>query len=115
MLHLPVALASGKMEALLNRKRKPDDRKEKQGKIHAGLAQGKNRKAQEGAATHATQPMPSSFMCSSKEEQSGEEAHFANSAQACDQVPASTHVESFIGPFNHTVVQSANLKHSLRD
>jgi hypothetical protein len=63
-------IAFGRMEALINRKRKPDDRKDKQGKVHAGLAQGKNHKAQKGAASQATRPMPSSYMCSSEEEQS---------------------------------------------
>jgi hypothetical protein len=84
---------------------------------HAGLAHGKNHKAQKGAAPHATRPMPSSsgYMCSSEEEQSGEEVHFANYVQACDQVPTSTHVESSIGPFNRTVVQSAKPRQYLRD
>ena len=47
------------LEALITRKRKPDDRKDKQGKAHAGLAQGKNRKAQKGAAASTATPLPS--------------------------------------------------------
>ena len=53
-----------KLEALITRKRKPDDRpKDTQGKAHAGLAQGKNHKAQKGAAaTTVTQLMPAYYM-----------------------------------------------------
>ena len=107
--------AFGRLEALMNRKRKPDDRKDKQGKVHAGLAQGKNHKAQKGAAVQATRPIPSSYMGSSEEEQSDEEVHFANYARVCDPVPTFTRAESILGPFQRTVVQSAKPKQSLQD
>ena len=46
--------------------------------------------------------MPASYMDSS-ESGNDEEEHFANDAQACDQM-------EFVGPFARTVVQSAKLE-----
>jgi hypothetical protein len=45
--------AFGKMEALLNRKRKPKDCKDKQAKAHATIKHGKNHKAQKGLLLQA--------------------------------------------------------------
>ena len=106
-----------KMEALLTtRKRKPDDRSGKQGKAHAAFAQGKNRKVQKGnAASAATQNMPALYMSSSESEHDQEEVHFANYAQACDPFPTFARVDSIVGPFARTVVQSARPEQSRAD
>jgi hypothetical protein len=72
------------------------------------LAQGKNRKVQKGtAASGAARNMPASYMDSS-ESGDEEEEHFANYAQACDQM-------EFVGPFARTVVQSAKPEQSQVD
>jgi hypothetical protein len=106
-----------KLEALITRKRKADDRpNDKQGKTHAGLAQGKNRKAQKGAAAStATRLMPASYINSSASEESEEEVHFANLAQTYEHFPNFDRVESIVGPFRRNVVQSAKPKPSRED
>jgi hypothetical protein len=107
--------ASGKMEALLNRKRKPKDCKDKQAKAHAAIAHGKNHKAQKGTtASSVTQLLPSSYVNSSGMEMSGKVC-FANNALACDHYSNVSHAAPIPGPFHRSVAQLARPKQSLRD
>eukprot|EP00291_Cryptomonas_curvata_P005706 CAMPEP_0172198582 /NCGR_PEP_ID=MMETSP1050-20130122/28172_1 /TAXON_ID=233186 /ORGANISM="Cryptomonas curvata, Strain CCAP979/52" /LENGTH=568 /DNA_ID=CAMNT_0012875429 /DNA_START=342 /DNA_END=2048 /DNA_ORIENTATION=- len=79
-----------------------------QGYSNTKFAQGKNLMVQKGtAASSATQNMPPSYMDSS--ETGDEEKHFANYAQACNQV------EAFVVPFACTMVQSAKPEQSQAD
>ena len=98
-----------KLEAQLNntRKRKQDDRRGKQGNVHAAYAQGKTHKGQKGKTAQGAAPvMPATYMSSSASEHE-EEVHFANYAQAWDPFPIFTRVESIVGPFVRKVVHSA--------
>jgi hypothetical protein len=107
--------ASVKMEALLNRKRKPKDCKDKQAKAHAAIAHGKNHKAQKGTtASSVTQLLPSSYVNSSGMEMSGKVC-FANNALACDHYSNVSHAAPIPGPFHRSVAQLARPKQSLRD
>jgi hypothetical protein len=107
--------AFGKMEALLNRKLKPKDCKDKQAKAHAAIAHGKNHKAQKGAtASSVTQLLPSYYANSSGMEKR-EMVLFANHALACDHFSNVFHAAPIPGPFHRTVVRSARPKQSLRD
>ena len=78
------------------------------GYCNTNLAQGKNRKVQKGTVVSVTtRNMPASYMDPSESEDE-EEKHFANYAQACNQM-------GFVGSFTRTMVHSAKPEQSSAD